>query len=110
MLEYPRLGKPGKERCPVQPAINHFIRKCADRKVRVGLSTWFRQDPDQTLMNIHTPEEHGRIWKVTLDSIAKNGLLPHILYVDLCNEWPLDVWAPFCRKGSSEIRLQMLTG
>jgi Sugar-binding cellulase-like len=64
----------------------------------VGLSTWFRHDPDQVLMGIHSPEEHGRIWKETLDSIAHDDLLSHILYVDLCNEWPLDVWAPFLPK------------
>ncbi len=92
-------GSPAKNRVQVQPALNQFIRKCADRKLRVGLSTWFRHDPAETLMRIRNPEDHGRIWKVTLDSIAQDGLLPHILYVDLCNEWPLDVWAPFLPKG-----------
>lgn len=92
-------GSPARNVVQVQPALNQFIRKCADRKLRVGLSTWFRHDPDQTLMNIHTPEDHGRLWKVTLDSIARDNLLPHILYVDLCNEWPLDVWAPFLPQG-----------
>ncbi len=92
-------GSPAKNKVQVQPALNQFMRKCADRKLRVGLSTWFRQDPNQTLMRIHSPEELGRIWKVTLDSIAHDGLLPSILYVDLCNEWPLDVWAPFLPQG-----------
>ncbi|MBV9499494.1 MAG: hypothetical protein JO138_08970 [Acidobacteriaceae bacterium] len=92
-------GSPAKNIVQVQPALNQFIRKCGDRKLRVGLSTWFRHDPDQTFMRIHTPEDHGRIWKVTLDSIARDDLLPHILYVDLCNEWPLDVWAPFLPPG-----------
>lgn len=92
-------GSPAKNRVQVQPALNQFIRKCADRKLRVALSTWFRHDPARTLMRIHTPEDHGRIWKATLDSIAQAGLLPHLLYVDLCNEWPLDVWAPFLPKG-----------
>lgn len=92
-------GSPAKNKVQVQPALNQFIRKCSDRKLRVGLSTWFRQDPNQTLMRIHSPEELGRIWKVTLDSINHDGLLPNILYVDLCNEWPLDVWAPFLPEG-----------
>lgn len=91
-------GSPAKNRVQVQPALNQFIRKCADRNLRVGLSTWFRRDPADTLMRIQSPEEHGRIWKVTLDSITQDGLLPHLLYVDLCNEWPLDVWAPFLPK------------
>lgn len=92
-------GSPAKNVVQVQPALNQFIRKCADRKLRVGLSTWFRHDPDQVLMNIRSSEEHGRVWKVTLDSIAQDNLLSHILYVDLCNEWPLDVWAPFLPDG-----------
>lgn len=91
-------GSPAKNQVRVQPHLNQFIRKCAGRNVRVGLSTWFRHDPAETLMRIHNPEDHGRIWKLTLDSIAQNGLLPHILYVDLCNEWPLDIWAPFLPK------------
>ena len=92
-------GSPALNRVQVQPNLNQFIRKCADRNLRVGLSTWFRKDPAETLLRIHTPEEHGRIWKLTLDSIAQAGLLPHLLYVDLCNEWPLDVWAPFLPTG-----------
>src|SRR3954454_9189559 len=92
-------GSPAKIIIQVQPSLNQFIRKCADRKPRVALSTWFRHDPDQVLMGIHSPEEHGRIWKLTLDSIAHDDLLSHILYVDLCNEWPLDVWAPFLPRG-----------
>ena len=92
-------GSPALNRVQVQPNLNQFIRKCADRNLRVGLSTWFRHDPAETLLRIHTPEEHGRIWKLTLDSIAQAGLIPHLLYVDLCNEWPLDVWAPFLPTG-----------
>jgi len=92
-------GSPALNRVQVQPNLNEFILKCADRNLRVGLSTWFRHDRAETLQRIHTPEEHGRIWKLTLDSIAQAGLIPHLLYVDLCNEWPLDVWAPFLAKG-----------
>jgi hypothetical protein len=88
-------GSPAKNRVRVQPELNQFIRKCADRGLRVALSTWFRQDADDTRMKIRTPEDHGRVWKTTLDSIAADGLLKHILYVDLCNEFPLPDWAPF---------------
>jgi len=99
-------GSPAKNRVQVQPALNQFIRKCADRKLRVGLSTWFRVDPAHTLMRIQTPEELGRIWQVALDSIARDGLLDSILYVDLCNEWPIEVWAPFLPKGFSRASSQ----
>ena len=93
-------GSPAKNRVQVQPALNQFIRKCADRNLRVALSTWFRQDPDGMRMRIRSAEDHGAIWKKTLDTIAADGLLPHILYVDLCNEFPLDIWAPFLPKGT----------
>ncbi|HLH02965.1 MAG TPA: cellulase-like family protein [Bryobacteraceae bacterium] len=92
-------GSPAKNRVQVQPALNQFIRKCADRGLRVALSTWFRQDTANTRMQIKSPRDHGRIWSDTLASIEADGLLPHLLYVDLCNEFPLDVWAPFVPKG-----------
>jgi hypothetical protein len=86
-------------RVQVQPNLNTFISKCRDHGIAVGLSTWFRQDTDDTRMKIKTPADLAAIWKSTLDSISKAGLLDQILYVDLCNEWPLDVWAPFAPKG-----------
>ncbi|HZQ56094.1 MAG TPA: cellulase-like family protein [Bryobacteraceae bacterium] len=92
-------GSPAKNRVQIQPALNQFIRKCADRRLRVGLSTWFRQDTGNTRMHIRSAQDHGRIWKATLDSIAGAGLVDHLLYVDLCNEFPLDIWAPFLPKG-----------
>jgi len=88
-------GSPAKNRVRVQPELNQFIRKCADRGLRVALSTWFRQDSDDTRMKIRRPADLGHVWKTTLDSIAQAGLLKHILYVDLCNEFPLPDWAPF---------------
>ena len=63
--------------------------------VRAALSTWFRVDTDKTLMKIETPLDHARIWIKTLDIIREWGELDNILYVDFCNEWLLDVWAPF---------------
>jgi len=88
-------GSPAKNRVRVQPELNQFIRKCADRGLWVALSTWFRQDADDTRMKIRRPEDLGQVWKTTLDSIAADGLLKHVLYVDLCNEFPLPDWAPF---------------
>ena len=46
-------------------------------------------------MRLTSPELLGTAWTRTLDTIAADGLLDHVLYVDLCNEFPLDVWAPF---------------
>ena len=88
-------GSPALNRIRIQPSLNRFIRKCAERDVKVGLSSWFRQDRDNVRMQIETPEDLGRAWQKTLDSIADSGLLASILYVDLCNEWPQTKWAPF---------------
>ena len=88
-------GRPAKNRVRVQPELNQFIRKCGDRGLWVALSTWFRQDTDDTRMKIRRPADLGLVWKTTLDSIAKDGLLKHVLYVDLCNEFPLPDWSPF---------------
>jgi hypothetical protein len=50
-------------------------------------------------LKIKSPADLAAIWKTTLDSIAADGLIGNLLYVDLCNEWPLHVWAPFLAKG-----------
>src|SRR5574338_400908 len=39
-------GAPARCRVRVQPHLNTFISKCADRGIVVGLSTWFRLDID----------------------------------------------------------------
>lgn len=93
-------GSPALNKVTVQPALNAFIKKCADRDIKVGLSTWMRKDVDDTWNKIKTPEDLGKAWKVTLDSIAADGLLQNIIYIDLINEFPLTVWAPFLKEGT----------
>jgi hypothetical protein len=92
-------GAPGRCRVQVQPHLNHFLKKCAERGMCVGLSTWFRQDRGDQRMKIEGPPDLALVWKSALDSIASGGLISNLLYVDLCNESPLDVWAPFTPKG-----------
>lgn len=81
----------------IEPAAGlvDFMRRCRDRGVAVGLSTWFKQDPEDVRMEIRTPEDHGRIWVETLRLIEEASLLDAIYYVDLCNEFPNLHWAPF---------------
>ncbi len=88
-------GSPALNRVQVLPALIEFIQKCADRKMKVGLSTWFREDRDNVRMHLADGISHGLAWIKTLDHLKEAGLLEHLLYVDLCNEWPLDCWAPF---------------
>ena len=91
-------------RCRVQvyPALIRFIEKCAVRGIKVALSTWFRQDLDNTRLTLSTPLALAAAWQTTLGLIEEAGLLQSILYVDLCNEFPLRVWAPFLYAGPDD--------
>ena len=88
-------GSPAVNKITLYDDMREFLKACRRHHVRVGLSTWFRRDKDNTLMSILTPQDHAKIWIKTLDYIKEWGELDNILYVDFCNEWPLDVWAPF---------------
>ena len=92
-------GAPARCRVEVQPSLNRFIRNCAERGLCIGLSTWFRQDVDNQRMKIKGPADLAQVWKSTLASVAVEGLTSNLLYVDLCNEFPLDIWAPFTPRG-----------
>jgi len=83
----------------VMPALLDFIRASARAGVAVALSTWFRQDLEDVRIRIGTPADIARIWIDTLEHIESVGLLDHIAYVDLCNEFPLPPWAPFLYLG-----------
>ncbi len=95
-------GSPDINKVIVQPYLNSFISKCKDRDIKVGLSCWYRQDTGMVLMKIDGPEKMAENWIKTLDSIAKDGLLDNILYVDLCNEWPGDIWCPYFKNDPPE--------
>lgn len=88
-------GSPALNKVIIQPSLNQFIAKCKARGIRVGLSSWYRQDTDKILLNITSPQKMADNWIATLRTIEAAGLLDAILYVDLCNEWPGDLWAPF---------------
>lgn len=95
-------GSPARCKVQVAPALFQFIRKCADRGIQVALSTWFREDVSKVRLCIPTPKVHAEIWVKTLRLIEEQGLLDSILYVDLCNEWPFAVWAPFFQLPENE--------
>jgi len=95
-------GSPDINKVMVQPYLNNFISKCRDRDIKVGLSSWYRQDTDMILMKIDGPEKMAENWIKTLDSIGRDGLLDTILYVDLCNEWPGDLWCPYFKNDPPE--------
>ncbi len=88
-------GSPGPVKIKVFPALNQFIAKCAQRNIKIGLSSWFRQDTDDVRMQLDTPAKLGTAWLKVLDSMHADGLLDTIVYVDLCNEWTGPQWCPF---------------
>jgi hypothetical protein len=90
-------GSPDVNRIVLLPALTDFIGKCKARGVKVGFSTWYRKDEDDTRMKITGPEVMAAQWIRTLDVIGEAGLLDTILYTDLCNEWPGVDWAPFMK-------------
>lgn len=97
-------GSPDLNRVQVQPNLNRFIRKCKKRDIRVGLSSWYRQDTLELYMKINSPKKMALVWIDTLKSIQQDNLLDTILYVDLCNEWPGDLWAPFFKDLYSDVQ------
>ena len=88
-------GSPDLNEVQVQPNLNKFLEKCKERDIKVGLSSWYRQDVDDIRMKITTADKMADCWISTLRTIETDGLLDTVLYVDLCNEWPGNLWAPF---------------
>ncbi|MBQ5960029.1 MAG: cellulase [Firmicutes bacterium] len=97
-------GAPAVTRICLERNLQEFLRACRRHQVRVGLSSWFRQDADHSEMDIRTPEDHAGIWIRTMDYIREWGELDNILYVDFCNEFPLDLWSPFLRRGATGLK------
>ncbi len=96
-------GSPDINKVIVQPNLNNFIAKCKEYDIKVGLSSWYRKDADNTRMKITSAEKHAEIWIRTLQTIEKDGLMNNIMYVDLCNEWPGDLWAPFFKNDPPQL-------
>lgn len=95
-------GSPAYNRVVIKENLKLFLEACKRHDIKVALSTWFREDSDNVRMNIKKPKDLGEIWKVTLDFIKEWQLLDIILFVDLCNEFPLGIWAPFIEEAESK--------
>ena len=77
------------------PALLEFVQAARRHGVRVGLSSWFREDRDNTRMLIRDPRDLAQVWLRTLEHLDRTGLLDTILYVDLCNEFCMPPCAPW---------------
>jgi hypothetical protein len=87
-------GSPALNRVRVQPHLDEFLAACATRGIAVGLSTWYREDRAQMRQHIGGPEQQADQWIATVQAIDP-AVRQVLLFVDLCNEWPLAAWAPF---------------
>jgi len=88
-------GSPAINRVKVQPYFTDFIKRCREYEIKIGLSTWWREDEDKSYNFITSPEKLAEAWLSVLDLLKDQKLLDQIVYVDLSNEWPLSVWTPF---------------
>lgn len=88
-------GSPAINKITVQPHFIAFLKKCKAHNIKVGLSSWWREDEDRSFNGITSPQKLGEVWLSVLDLIQVHHLMDQILFVDLSNEWPLDVWTPF---------------
>lgn len=89
-------GSPAKNRIKrIRPLLHEFIALCRERGIKIGLSSWYREDTDNTRMRITSAKLMAEQWINVIDGIRNAGLLDAILYVDLCNEWTGELWAPF---------------
>ena len=71
-----------------------FMRKAKERELYIGLSSWYNDDATHRKLTIRSPEDYARIWTETLDVLAAADLLDIVIWVDLCNEFPLAMWTP----------------
>lgn len=62
-------GSADVTRVRVLPALIEFIAKCHKRGIRVGLSTWFREDEDNVRLKITSPDIMADAWISVLKAI-----------------------------------------
>jgi hypothetical protein len=96
-------GSPAENRVRIQPGLHQFIGHCRERGIKVGLSTWYREDSGNVRLAITSAQVMAEQWNTTLAGIERAGLLGSVLYVDLCNEWPGDLWCPFFHNDPPEL-------
>jgi hypothetical protein len=75
-------------------ALVEFIGKAAERGIYVGLSSWYNRDTLDRVNMIQSPQDYARIWLETLDLLNEAGLHDRIVWIDICNEFPVSRWAP----------------
>lgn len=87
----------------IRPLLHEFIALCKERDIKICLASWYREDAENTRMKITSAQIMADQWINVIAGIQKAGLLDAILCVDLCNEWPADLWAPFFKNDPPEL-------
>ena len=90
-------GAPGRVTVRIVPALVDFVSACARRGVKVALSSWYREDDRDVRMALADPARMTAAWDAVLRTIDRAGLIDGILWVDVCNEYPGPLWAPFLK-------------
>ena len=75
-------------------SLRGFLAEIKKRPLGIALSSWFLDDATHRKNDIRTPGDYAEIWSQTLAVMAEEGVLDRILWVDLCNEFPMSIWAP----------------
>lgn len=88
-------GAPFEVEVDPRGGLVEFMELCGENDLRVTLSSWFREDVDDMRMNLRDPARFADAWLSTLQHIDDHGLLGLVDYVDLINEFPLALFAPF---------------
>ncbi|MBL7113624.1 MAG: cellulase [Bacteroidales bacterium] len=91
-------GSPDYITISVEPHLTEFVSKCRERDIKVGLSSWWREDSGRSYDIITSPQMLAEVWLAVLDLLNEKDLLDSVIYVDLTNEWTLDEWTPY-KKG-----------
>ena len=97
MLPIPeRFMRGHHEEVTVNPrqSVVEFMRKAKERGRYVGLSSWYSDDASHRKLMISSPEDYVRMWTEPLDLLAAANLLDVVVWVDVCNEFPLPMWTP----------------
>lgn len=88
-------GSPFINKVQIEPHFTEFLSICEDMNIKVGLSTWWREDEEQSYMSIKTPKDLAERWINVLDLVDDAGLMDTVLYLDVSNEFPHPMWTPF---------------
>ncbi|MHB8862996.1 MAG: cellulase-like family protein [Pirellulaceae bacterium] len=78
----------------VRTSLREFLTEVKKRPLGIALSSWFLDDVTHRKHRVRSPQDFADIWLQTLDLFAQEEAMDRILWVDLCNEFPMSIWAP----------------